>query len=51
MNLNDRELYERLSDNNKMFFDTVRSGIIYYYQRIYLLLALLESQEEKEVNC
>ena len=44
--LNDRELYEQLSDSNKKFFDTVRIGIIYYYQRIYLLLALLESQEE-----
>ena len=47
MNLNDRELYERLSDSNKKFFDTVRIGIIYYYQRIYLLLALLESQEKE----
>lgn len=32
MNLNDRELYERLSDSNKKFFDTVRIGIIYCYQ-------------------
>lgn len=46
MNLNEKELYEQLSNSNKRFFDTVRIGIIYYYQRIYLLFALLESQEE-----
>ena len=46
MNLNEKELYERLSNSNKKFFDTVRIGIIYYYQRIYLLFVLLESQEE-----
>lgn len=47
-NLNETELYKQLTDKNKKFFDKFSGKILFPYQKVHLLLALLKGQEKEE---
>jgi hypothetical protein len=47
-NLNETELYKQLSDENKEFFDRFSGRVLFPYQKVHLLLALLKRQEKEE---